>query len=389
MIKVVVVAYPDRKNLMMRHCDPMTGRTVARTTGTTKRREAERVAAKWEAELQAGRPQPGRAISWKAFRERYEREVLPSLSSSTERMVGTVFNAVEAILRPKRLQDITAERVSYFQSQLRDGTRGEATIRTYLAHLAAALAWAVELGFLPSAPKIQMPKRAKGSKLMKGRPITNVEFQEMLAQTEVVVGTKAASVWRFLLEGLWWSGLRLGEALELYWDREDRLRIDLSSPRPMLRIPAALEKGNQDRLLPVAPEFAEFLHQVAFEKHSGPVFPLIGLRINDRPSDASWVSKIICRIGRKAAIRVNIDVRTGKVKYASAHDLRRSFGERWARKVMPQVLKEIMRHSSIETTLKYYVGHNAQLTADVLWSAYRQGSPEASSAGLAGSTPAS
>ncbi len=39
---------------------------------------------------------------------------------------------------------------------------------------------------------------------------------------------------------------------------------------------------------------------------------------------------------------------------------------------MPQVLKELMRHESIETTMKYYVGHNAQLTADALWSAYEQ-----------------
>ncbi len=39
---------------------------------------------------------------------------------------------------------------------------------------------------------------------------------------------------------------------------------------------------------------------------------------------------------------------------------------------MPQVLKELMRHESIETTMKYYVGHNAQLTADALWSAYGQ-----------------
>jgi len=31
------------------------------------------------------------------------------------------------------------------------------------------------------------------------------------------------------------------------------------------------------------------------------------------------------------------------------------------------VLKELMRHSSIETTMKYYVGVNAEATADELW----------------------
>ena len=34
---------------------------------------------------------------------------------------------------------------------------------------------------------------------------------------------------------------------------------------------------------------------------------------------------------------------------------------------MPQVLKELMRHEDIQTTMRYYVGRNAQTTADALW----------------------
>ena len=36
---------------------------------------------------------------------------------------------------------------------------------------------------------------------------------------------------------------------------------------------------------------------------------------------------------------------------------------------MPQVLMELMRHESIETTLKYYVGRNAETTAAALYAA--------------------
>jgi len=39
----------------MRYDCPETGKQVARSTGTIKKREAERKAAKWEAELRAGR----------------------------------------------------------------------------------------------------------------------------------------------------------------------------------------------------------------------------------------------------------------------------------------------------------------------------------------------
>jgi hypothetical protein len=42
----------------------------------------------------------------------------------------------------------------------------------------------------------------------------------------------------------------------------------------MLRIPAELEKGHKDRLLPMAPEFAELLRATAKESRQGPVFKL-------------------------------------------------------------------------------------------------------------------
>jgi integrase len=56
-------------------------------------------------------------------------------------------------------------------------------------------------------------------------------------------------------------------------------------------------------------------------------------------------------------------------QYATAHDLRRSFGTRWAKRVMPAVLKELMRHSSINTTMGYYVEQAADDVGDILRSA--------------------
>ena len=35
--------------------------------------------------------------------------------------------------------------------------------------------------------------------------------------------------------------------------------------------------------------------------------------------------------------------------------------------VMPTVLRELMRHADINTTMRYYVGVNADATADELW----------------------
>jgi integrase len=77
-------------------------------------------------------------------------------------------------------------------------------------------------------------------------------------------------------------------------------------------------------------------------------------------------------IGKKSAVVVHVDPATGRKKYASAHDFRRAFGDRWALRVMPRVLMQLMRHESIETTMRYYVGRSVQATADVVWEAYRR-----------------
>ena len=103
-IRVMVIAYPDRKYLIMRYTDPITKKQVARSTRTTIRRDAERLAAKWEAELLEGRYHAPKNIFWSAFRDKYEDEVLPGLAEKTGIMVNTVFNAVERILQPPRSQ---------------------------------------------------------------------------------------------------------------------------------------------------------------------------------------------------------------------------------------------------------------------------------------------
>lgn len=46
---------------------------------------------------------------------------------------------------------------------------------------------------------------------------------------------------------------------------------------------------------------------------------------------------------------------------------------------MPPVLKEMMRHTDIKTTMKYYVSINADQLAGSIWSAYRLAGGEVAS----------
>ncbi len=415
-IRVGVIHRSDCKNLVMRYVDPITGRWSTSTkyrdpqTGIvtetgTNRKEAVKLSARWEADLNAGRDQGGGTIRWQQFRLRFEDDVVASLAEKTAKKISTVFNAVEKTL-PKvangKLTDLTAEAISRFQAELRDGKRSEDTIAGYLAHLRAALQWAADQGMIFAVPKIRKPQRAKrggsGHK-SKGRPITTEEYERVLEKipaaleewrkrkraaarktrrnhgqkrhkthadaVPVEVSPAAVASWRHYLAGLWLSGLRLEESFDLYWDRHDRLHIDLTGKRPRLSIPAELEKGNRDRLLPITPDFAAHLLATEDASRRGPVFrPLMPSGNRANPDQAG---RMISLMGELAGVKVHTHAKTGKVKYASAHDLRRSFGTRWARLVPTAVLMQLMRHESIQTTNAYYVDLDADEIAEDLY----------------------
>ena len=376
---VQVREYRDRPTYVLEWKDPITGKRRFRSTtiargGRRNRAEAERLAAEWEAELNAGAV-GSEKMTWERFRDLYEQQKLSGLALGTRDKANDVFNKLERELNPRHLRDLTEARLSHLVTVLRAGKLAEDTIRSILAHIKSALSWAVEQKFLtrlPAFPKLRRVKKAAGTP-MKGRPITTEEFERMLAAVLGVVGPDHAPDWERYLRGLDASGLRLEESLDLRWDDDGRIRPRFAEGRlPVLVIPAECEKGFTDREHPMAPEFALMLQEVPVERRKGFVFRLNGRGHGGGRLKANAVSKTVSDIGKAAGVKVYTNPRTGKVKFASAHDLRRTFGERWAARLMPVQLMELMRHRNIETTLRYYVGANAQRTAQSIWAAFQQ-----------------
>ncbi len=377
-IKVYVID-KGRKYLYLRYVDPMTNKPVEKSAKTSKHKEALLAAGVWQDELRSGRYQKPSKMAWADFREYYSANALPGLSVRTQQTYESSLNVFEEHSQPAKLADVTTARITAFVTSLREGFASEATIAHHLRHLKASMRWAHRQGILTTLPQFTMPKRAKGAKLMRGRAVTTEEFERMLKAVPKIVENVAAKSWRFYLRGLWLSGLRLSESLTLRWDYSpDAIVVDYSHRRPMLRIPAEVEKGNQDRLWPLTPDFAALLESVSEADRRGRVFKL--LAANGQPFHAipCEVSRVVTAIGKSAGVVV--DERTKRVenedgekvatlvrKYASAHDLRRAFAVRWSTKLMPNQLRELMRHASIATTLGYYVGQNAEATADAIW----------------------
>jgi len=161
--------------------------------------------------------------------------------------------------------------------------------------------------------------------------------------------------------GSWWSGLRISEAVRLSWDTSASVRVVVREGfHPALYFSPEGHKGRRGELVPIAPEFAELLLAVPEDERVGLVFPL--------SSGRGDPGGVVAKIGRAARIVTNEKTR----KPATAQDYRRSFGTRWAKRVMPVVLQRLMRHKAIQTTLAYYVEQDVEDVGEAVWEAFRK-----------------
>ena len=275
---------------------------------------------------------------------------------------------------PTALQQLQAKLLAGVKSQ-RGKQRSPHTVKGYMAHVLAARNWANLQNWRPHAPKVRKLKTSK-QKSMKGRPITRDEFQQMSKAVTEVVGESAFASWTHVLRGLWESALRINELMNVSWDKPGTIRPKWKAGiHPHLEIPAAMRKNNSDEDIPLLPGFEGLLLETPLELRNGWVFERMSLQLklgrnirHQRP-DADWVGQISRRIGKAAKVVVEeADDKTGRrVKYASAHDLRRSCGEQLrGAGVPPLVISRVMRHSSWETTQRHYAPGSVQCDAEVL-----------------------
>lgn len=333
----VVVRYrKDRGYFEAYYSDPATGKRVVKSLNTADWKTAQRAAADWIRDVEQG-VLPKR-VGWAAFRERFEDEhpAAPSYAACLnhfERLHG----------EPTDLNTIDGSAMSKFARALRDDGLGEERVGGVLRGMRVVFRFAVRVGLMRTCPPISMPKVVK-RKLWRSRAITEDEFHAMLKAVPRVVGKSHAPGWERLLRGLWLFGLRINEALRLSWDSPP-LRVVMGK-RPTLVIFGEGQKSREDEVLPITPDFAALLEQTPERDRRGKVFPLTHARWKITRENAC---RVIGAIGEAAGVVVADE------KFATAHDLRRAFGQRWSTRVKPLILQRLMRHKSLTTTMRYYV----------------------------------
>lgn len=378
-IRVRVVEFSNKRHFQAQWDDPDetrpdgTPKIHTRSTGIDRRQgkrgrdEAQRFAERLQTDLNANSGRTTGKLRWDAFRKRYgaEHACVPNLRATTVAQVETIFDRFEQEVSPRYLKDITGATLSRHAQRLRNANLAEATIKKHLSHLLAAFQWAKKVGLMrdiPARPATPNARRSLGEK-PKGRPVALEELDRWLTAVagvkECVGNATRMQELQQIMEGLMFSGLRLEELMTLSWEADaDISAVFTPSMIPVISInsPRA-QKNHCVTELPMTPEFENLLSAVPTSGRHGFVFPANGKKGR---LTAPAVGRIIAAAGKAAGIKVGWYERTNKPKYASAHDLRRSFCDFYKQRLTINELKELMRHSSIATTNTYYLSVEAQ-----------------------------
>ena len=364
----VSIMMPKGRPYQIRYQDPSTSEDVRISVGSRSEADAKKLKAEVEAKLLLGdeprqptKQSRGANMFWEVFRQEFSRLKLATQRDGTADSSENRLDVCERIIKPRTLGDMASPNaLERLKAELLIGTEGRRgktkqrkqrrsphTVNSYLACLVSALNWAHKQGYLEK----RTPKQEVAAvDPEKGRPLTDEEFDAYLdSVNELFKDPKAANEWKYFLRGLRASGLRIGEAMNLSWDIPGTITPVQLKRSIALRIPGKQQKNRRHEEIPATPDLVELL-----EKHpsrKGWVFNPPKRRGVGRPSTKT-VKCIISELGQLSGIVVKEE--TGK--HASAHDLRRTFGQRLADAgVRPRDLQRIMRHSSLETTEAYYL----------------------------------
>lgn len=280
--------------------------------------EADRRRAKLEDELNRGVDVDLARIRWPDFVERFLSERCGGLSAGARRNARRILERFGAAQKPAGPGAVTSSVVSKHLARLRQDGLAPATIQVHVIQIGTALRWGVEMGMVEKAPKLAKLKVPKKRKI---RTLASERFPELLALCPT-------PGWVLFCQLAWYTGMRLGELFLLLWEEGDGPWLDLAAER--VRFPAAFCKGRRDDWLPLHPTLLGVL------KERGPGKG----RVFDLAADPARLSARFIKMAAPLGVKT--------------HDLRRSFGTRYAPLVPAHVLQRLMRHQDIKTTLEYY-----------------------------------
>lgn len=362
------------RNPEIRYTDRI-GKRRRISAGSKKKADVERKVKEIEARLLLDQPvetqrsikktksSSGANIPWSEFSADYRHLKLANLRNKTQDSDESRLDCLDRILGRTPIGVVASkERLAEVKQQLLRGEgsrkgnrRKKTTVNSYLRFLQAALNWAHdEMGWLESSVKIPKFKTDDDGGEAKGRPITEDEFHAMVEAVPKVIRHKPEE-YILLVKGMYYTGLRLDESMNFTFNDRSKIHVVESPSGLLIELPAKWQKNAKRQTIATIPDFHNLINKLPEEQRTGFVFNPAKRDAKPGRPTAGVVGNALTDIGEAAKIVVNDDG-----GYAGAHSLRRGFAQRMADLGMaPKDLKDVMRHASIETTMKYYTGKNA------------------------------
>lgn len=344
----MTVVRPSRRTeagYVARWTDPLSGRRRQKQLGQCRKRDAYDSARELAEQIDSGMEVDG--LPWLEFCRRYEQQALGSRSPGTVANWRTVQWFVEEHCPLRTIRDANTRWIDLvvdaIQRERPDASTN--TVASYLTKLRAALRWAARKRYLDTVPWFDIDREERA----RSRAVTPHEFSRMIVAVPLV-RRRDAVLWRRLLRGQFYTGLRIGELLALSWDADADIHV-IQGRHPLIEF--RKQKNRKRQTIPIAPEAWEVLCDTALR--SGSVF---GIRMTPKR-----VVRVIGRIGKAAGVITNKE--TGK--FATSHDVRRAFYD-WCHGRFGEAIASMMlRHADQETTLIYYNTQEAERAAELLW----------------------
>ena len=325
-----------RGNYLIQYFD-VNGKRQQRSSRTTDKRAAERIAASIEAETALRREgvidvrseqlaDQARVPLAKHVEDYIQSKRDAGRGSRTitdlERLLGWLIETTKA----SRLDDLSTDAIA---TALRSLSAKGLSARTYNHHLSVTgsfLRWCVKMGRITQNPaQILSPLDEQRDRRRVRRSLTPEEVERLLAVAE----KRGRKAW--YLTALW-AGLRLSELGRLKWGD-----VDLEQGTITIR------DGKAHRVDRV-PMHADLIAEL------GRIKPALA-----HPSHKVFATRVTNATRTKDFARARIELVNEEGHHADLHACRTTLGTMLAREgVAPQVAKKILRHSDYRTTLKSY-----------------------------------
>ena len=301
----------DRNGYVLKFYCPIVCKRIRRNCGTRDRREARKLQRECQERLLNGEylasdgaisaahvvnkptlpsasttsESDSAGPTWQQCYDRYLEQrrvrVRPDSLVDIVSRLGTAEGILEARLREENqpegllMSDVsTLDKLEYLQERLLAGdncrydTRSPHTVNTVLSAVMAFIRFCKGRGWVAEVPDLQ---KVVFNEVMKGRPITESEFQTMIDVTESVVGEGSAPSWIFAMKVLWESGFRAGDLMDFSWDNQRHIHPiwpTQSDRLPTIAIPSSQKNGRVQEI-PMLPGLEELLTNIPEHERTG------------------------------------------------------------------------------------------------------------------------